>query len=114
VLSKLSFDQKYIDSLMRVAAERFKVPSVEIKGIFELNSLRPDGVVIIKDAFAKTMAAVPPDVRVEVLYAGASRYNLRLFAENFKVGERVLVGLVDGLKSEVGSKGNVNFVREKS
>jgi len=114
VLAKLNLDQKYIETLMRVAAERFKVPSVEIKGVFELNSLRPDGILIIKDAFAKAMAAVPPDVRVEVLYAGASRYNLRLFAENFKVGERVLAGLVDGLKSEVGSRGNISFLREKS
>ncbi len=114
VLAKLGLDQRYVDSLMRVAAERFKVPSVEIKGVFELNSLRPDGVTVIKEAFAKAVGDVPPDVKVEVLYAGAPRYNLRLYAENFKVGERVLTSLVDEVKSELGSKGSLNFIREKS
>lgn len=113
-LAKLALDQKYADSLMRIAAERFKVPSVEIKGVFELNSLRPDGVSVIKEAFAKASGRVPADVKVEILYAGAPRYNLRLYAENFKVGERVLTGFVDEVKSEVGSKGNLNFIREKS
>jgi translation initiation factor 2 subunit 1 len=114
VLARLGLEQKYIDALMRVAAERFKVPSVEIKGMFELNSLRPDGVSVIKGAFEKAVGGVPSDVRVELLYAGAPRYNLRLYAENFKVGERVLSAFVEQVKSEVGSKGSVNFIREKS
>jgi translation initiation factor 2 subunit 1 len=114
VLAKLGLDQKYVDALMRVAAERFKVPSVEIKGVFELNSLRPDGVSVIKGAFEKAAGRVPVDVRVELLYAGAPRYNLRLYAENFKVGERVLSGFIEEVKSEVGNKGSVNFIREKS
>jgi len=114
VLARLNLDQKYVEALMRVATERFKVPSVEIKGMFELNSLKPDGVSIIKGAFAKAAAGVPGDVKVEVLYAGAPRYNLRLYAENFKVGERALTGFVEEVKSEVGNRGSVNFIREKS
>jgi translation initiation factor 2 subunit 1 len=114
VLAKLGLEQKYVDSLMRVAAERFKVPSVEIKGVFELNSLRPDGVAVIKEAFSKAVGNVPPDVRVEILYAGAPRYNLRLYAENFKVGEKVLAGFTDVVKAEVGSRASLNFIREKS
>jgi translation initiation factor 2 subunit 1 len=113
-LAKLALDQRYLDALMRVAAERFKVPNVEIKGVFELSSLRPDGVVVIKEAFAKAVGDVPGDVKVEVLYAGAPRYNLRLYAENFKVGERVLTLFVDKMRAEVGSKGSLNFIREKS
>ncbi|MGA1974143.1 MAG: S1 RNA-binding domain-containing protein [Conexivisphaerales archaeon] len=114
ILAKLGLDQKYVDSLMRVAAERFKVPSVVIKGVFELSSPRADGVSVIKDSLTKGMAGVPPDVRVEILCAGAPRYNLRLFAENFKVGERALAGLVDAVEAEVGSKAELKFVREKS
>jgi translation initiation factor 2 subunit 1 len=114
VLAKLNLDQNYVNALMRVAAERFKVPSVEIKGVLELNSLRPDGVSVIKEAFGKASGGVPPDVKVEILYAGAPRYNLKLYAENFKVGERALSGFIDEVRSEMGNKGSINFIREKS
>lgn len=112
--SKLPLDQKYLDTLIRVASERFKVPSVEIRGVFEVTSIRPDGVAIIKDSFSRAVASVPPEVKVQITYGGAPRYNLHLYAENFKVGERHLTALLERIKDEVGNRGTVTFVREKS
>jgi|YelNatPaOPRAMG01_1025707.scaffolds.fasta_scaffold16619_4 translation initiation factor 2 subunit 1 len=113
-LAKLDIDQRYADALVKVIGDRFKIPSVEIKGTFEITSSRSDGVKVIKEAFAKAMQGVQPEVKVEVQYAGAPRYHLRLYAENFKVGERALSAFLERLKSELGNRASLNFIREKS
>jgi translation initiation factor 2 subunit 1 len=112
--SKLSLDKEYEETLVKVLAERFKLPTVEVKGLFEISSPRSDGVELIKNSFLTAMKQMPEDVKVEVTYGGAPRYYVKLRADNFKVAEKQLKVLVETVTKQAGKGGQVNFTREKS
>jgi translation initiation factor 2 subunit 1 len=113
-LSGLSLEKKYQQALMKILEERFKLPSVEVKGTFEISSPRPDGVDVIKRSLTKAMGQMPEDVQVEITYGGAPRYYVKLRADNFKVAEKQLKMLAEGVSKLAGKDAAVNFVREKS
>lgn len=111
---KLRVDKKYEETLLKVLGERFKLPTVEVKGMFEMMSPKPDGVEVIRNSFLAAIKQMPDDVKVDVTYGGAPRYYVRLRADNFKVAEKQLRTLVETVTKQAGKSAGVNFIREKS
>lgn len=112
-LEKLHLDKRYQEALLQTLQERFRLPTVEVKGMLEMYSPRPDGVNIIKESLIKAIRQMPQDVKVDVTYGGAPRYYVRLTADNFKVAERYLRSLIEAVTKNAGNNATINFVREK-
>ncbi|MEM0075101.1 MAG: translation initiation factor IF-2 subunit alpha [Conexivisphaerales archaeon] len=113
-VAKLGLDKGYVDNLVKVVAERFKLPGVEVKGMFEMTCSRADGVDVIKGILQKATEQVSDGSSVEITYAGAPRYLVKLRADNFKLAERNLKILTEYVTKQMSKVGTVNFVREKS
>lgn len=113
-LSGIEIDKKYKQALLQILQERFKLPLVEVKGILEIFSPRPDGINVVKDAILKSVKQMPSEVQVDITYGGAPRYHIKLKAENFKIAEKQLKILIDSITKYAANMATVKFTREKS
>lgn len=106
-----------IVSMMEEVASKIKLPSVEIRGVMDIASSRPDGVEVIR----KILLDAIPDrngsstENAEITYLGAPKYRLAVTSEDFKSAERVLKPIVSEIQSKVEKKkGTFSFTREES
>jgi len=108
---------------MKDVASKIKLPSVEIRGVMEITSSRPDGVEVIRRIL---LDAVPGNGRngggdssatekTEITYLGAPKYRLSVTSEDFKSAERTLKPIISDIQSRVEKKkGTFSFEREES
>ncbi len=82
-------DAKWIGSLVELVKKNVVVPEKTIKGFISICSLKEDGVEIIKEALEKGMKSTK-DAEIEIYYAGAGKYAVKVTSFDFKVAERVL------------------------
>ncbi len=109
---------KNIVSTMEEVASKIKLPSVEIRGVMDIASSRPDGVEVIR----KILLDAIPDrnggsatENAEITYLGAPKYRLAVTSEDFKSAERVLKPIVSEIQSGIEKKkGTFSFTREES
>ena len=89
----LKFNEKIVESIVKIATENIKLPFVDIAGYVDLTSDLPNGIETIKEALtaADSIADVDgKDVRLEVSYTGAPRYRIKVIAPDYKKAEAVL------------------------
>lgn len=110
LLKGLRLPPKAAKAIAEVSS-KIRLPSVEIRGIMEITSARPDGVEVIKKALSGALG-MPG---VEVTYLGAPKYRIAVTAKDFKSAERELKPIVDGVQRAVEKKkGSFAFSREES
>ncbi len=98
-------------SAMEEVSSKIKLPSVEIRGIMEITSDRPDGVEIIRGVLLG--AAKKPGAGVA--YLGAPKYRISVTAKDFKSAEKELKPLIDEARRSIEKKkGTFKFTREES
>lgn len=104
-------------AVIREVASKIKLPSVEIRGIMEITSNKPDGVELIKKVL---LGAVPGSSgssteRIEIMYLGAPKYRLSVTSEDFKSAEKTLKPIISGIQAKIEKKkGTFRFTREES
>jgi translation initiation factor 2 subunit 1 len=96
------------------ASKRIPIPVVEISGIMEIASNKPDGIDIIK----KTLANAEGNkggTSTSLTYIGAPRYRIVVNAQNFKVAERFMNNTVEKTRRNIEKQhGTFNYVRQDS
>ena len=91
---------------------KIKLPTVEIRGIVEMTSSRPDGVDTIKRILSGLDQEYPGS---SVTYLGAPKYRVSVTAGDFKVAEKTLKPIIAGIQGGIEkSGGTFSFVREES
>lgn len=112
-LNDLKLSKKATTAIHDVSS-KIRLPSVEIRGILEITSTKPDGVEIIK----KTLGDVTNesgDSKIEITYVGAPKYRISVSSTDFKSAEKILKPVIDDIQSSIEKqKGTFNFVREDS
>lgn len=113
VLDKLELSDD-LKKAMEEESSKIQVPHVEVRGVMEISSKKPDGIEIIKT----TLAAVESSkagAKTQVTYIGAPRYRIVVTAENFKVAEKSMNNAVEKVHAAIEKQhGTFNFVREES
>ncbi len=95
-------------------SSKIQVSVVEVRGIMEISSMRPDGIEAIKTTLAGVQSS-KTGIRTEVTYAGAPRYRIIVTAENFKVAEKSMNNTVEKVRGALEKQhGTFNFTREES
>lgn len=108
VLSKIDLPEK-MKSVIIELSNSIKMPSVQVRGMMEITCMRPNGINVIKKVLSVD------DDSVEIRYVGAPRYRISVNAENFKVAERMLSKIIDGIESSLKKQGcTFKFTREES
>ena len=103
-----------VKKAMEEASKRIPIPQVEISGIIEVTSKRPDGIEIIKN----TLAAIEGGkggATTTITYVGAPRYRIVVSAENFKVAEKYMNNAIEKTRAIIEKQhGTFSFVRQES
>ncbi|HJU95496.1 MAG TPA: translation initiation factor IF-2 subunit alpha [Nitrososphaera sp.] len=103
-----------IKKAIEKASKRIPIPVVEISGIMEITSKKPDGIEIIKNTLAKA-EAIKGNASSGITYIGAPRYRIVVTAENFKVAEKFMNNTVEKLQANIEKQhGTFSFVRQDS
>ena len=115
VLVNIGVPKEVADALEAVAREKVRLPMVRIKGTFELQCAKPNGVRCIRDALLaaqKVEDEKGADVRVFVV--SPPRYSIVVAAEDYKKAEKVLQKASEAvLKTVTKAGGQGVFKREK-
>ena len=112
VLDGLNLPQKALVAIEELSS-KMQIPSVEIRGVLDLTSTKPDGIEIIKRAL--TAAMDNKKVTVSITYMGAPKYRLGIIAQNFKDAEKELKPILESIEHSITkSGGTFKFTREES
>ncbi len=103
-----------IKKAIEEASKRIPIPLVEISGILEITSKKPDGIEIIKNTLASAEGS-KAGASSTLTYIGAPRYRIVVTAENFKVAEKFMNNTIEKMRANIEKQhGTFNFVRQDS
>jgi translation initiation factor 2 subunit 1 len=103
-----------VKSAIEEESNKIQIPQVEVRGVMEISSKRPDGIEIIKNTLAG-VESCKGGAKTAVTYVGAPRYRIVVAAENFKVAEKNMNNTVEKIRVAVEKQhGTFNFTREES
>ncbi|MDF2957103.1 MAG: Translation initiation factor 2 [Candidatus Alkanophagales archaeon MCA70_species_1] len=104
--------EEYAEGIHEVATANIKPPTVSVSANVELSCPLPNGVDVIKEALKKAMKAADGNVKLEIIYMGAPRYQFRVEAPDYKKAEGVLRKAADAaIKVVTKNKGTGVFHR---
>lgn len=96
------------------ASKKIPAPLVEISGVIEIKSKKPDGIEIIKNTLANAEVN-KGSASSTITYIGAPRYRIVVKAENFKIAEKAMYNTVERTRANIEKQhGTFNFVRLNS
>ena len=91
VLLELGVPKNLAVAIAEIAKEKIKLPLVKIKGTLELQCVKPDGVVRIREALLSAQKIEKPSgTRVRVYVVAPPKYCIEVLAEDYKKAENVL------------------------
>ena len=103
-----------VRSAIAEESKKIQIPSVETRGVKELNINEPQGVEIIKNILSSAQLD-KNNTSVEISYIAAPRYRIIAKAENYKIAEKTLNNAIEKISNSVGKKvGLFNYIREDS
>ena len=113
VIDDLGFSEK-IKSTIEELSTKIKLPSVEIRGILEMTSNKPDGIEIIRKILLDAIKENKNE-KIEILYLGAPKYRLSIVAQDFKTAEKSLKPILEKIEKNTSKlNGMYKFSREGS
>ena len=109
---RADYEGDWIEAFIEVATENVTPPFVQIDGTFELTSMAPNGVDLIKDALTKGLEEAE-GADVEITCIGSPRYRIVVTADEYKEAEDVLKKVSNTvIKSLTKAGGNAVLKRE--
>ena len=99
--------------LAETAKEKIVPPRYEVGAIFEVSSRASDGIEEIKKALTSA-AHTSSATEIAITYVGAPRYRLRVTADDYKQADKVMNGVLDRVKENIGKHGTFSFKKEMS
>lgn len=115
VLTKIGIPSDIAQHLAELAQEKIRPPIVEIKGVLQLTSTKPDGVNIIKKTLQTAQKTPTPNTaKIQIYSIAAPKYRLKVEAENYKQAETILQKASEtAIKTITKAGGKGSFQREK-
>ena len=81
VIDDLKIPKKITDEIEELS-KKINLPTVEIRGILEMTSRKPDGIEIIKKMLLDAIKESQNE-KIEISYLGAPKYRLSIIAQDF-------------------------------
>ena len=114
-LMDVNVPEEVANVLVEIAREKIKIPTVRIKGFFELQCYKPNGVDIIKKVLMSAgKVADGLGGQVKLYVVAPPRYAIEVIAENYKTAEQVMEKAKEAVLENIGKLGGQgSFKREK-
>ena len=105
-LKGANLPQNVIESILKVAGDNVKIPSVDISGYVDLVCPVANGLDVLKKGL-KSASSVDggEGTLVEITYVGAPRYRIRVVAPDYKKAENILKKAADEAIEHVSKHG---------
>jgi translation initiation factor 2 subunit 1 len=115
ILTKVGVPEDVAKVIIEVVQERIHVPMVKVKGTVELRCVKPNGVKIIKEAFANAKKGEKlGNAKLRFYVTAAPKYSIEVLAEDYKQAEDVLQKVAQNVVSSVSKAGGQGtFRRDK-
>jgi len=113
-LTEAGVTKRIAKTLAKIAREKIVVKGVTIHGVFELTSMDPRGIELIKGTLVETKKVAEANEAEVALYAlGAPKYRIEVTAEDYKKAETALENIVAATDAAwSGQEGKFSFSRE--
>lgn len=109
----LGFSAQVLEAI-DAESKKIQVPQVEVRGILEVSSRKPDGIEIIKNMLSDAEKS-KTNATINIVYIGAPKYRVTIKAENFKIAEKAMTSVTEKIQGTIGKhSGTFNFTREES
>jgi len=113
-LIKIGVPEKIAIAIAEVGEDRIHVKMVKVKGILEIRCMKPNGVKIIKKAFAAAKAEKICASAVKFYVIAAPKYSIEARAENYKKAEEIFQKAAQSVVTKITKAGGQGtFRREK-
>jgi len=115
ILTKVGVPEDVAKVIIEVVQERIHIPMVKVKGTVELRCVKPNGVKIIKEAFANAKKGEKlGNAKLRFYVTAAPKYSIEVLAEDYKQAEDVLQKVAQNVVSNVSKAGGQGtFRRDK-
>ncbi len=115
VLLELGVPKNLAVAIAKIVKEKIKLPLVKIKGTLELQCMKPDGVVRIREALLSAQKVEKSSgTNVRVYVVAPPKYRIEVSAEDYKKAERVLEKATEtAIKNITKAGGTGTFHRGK-
>jgi translation initiation factor 2 subunit 1 len=115
ILTKVGVPEEIAKAITEVATERIRIPMVRVKGTVELRCGKPNGVKIIKEAFATAKKGEKlGNAKLRFYVVAAPKYKIEVMAEDYKHAEDILQKVAQNVVTNVSKAGGQGtFRREK-
>lgn len=113
-LTEAGVPKRIAKTLAEIARDKIIVKGVTIHGVFELTSMDPRGIELIKGTLLETKKVAEANEAEVALYTlGAPKYRIEVIAEDYKKAEAVLENIVTATEASwSGQEGRFSFSRE--
>ena len=114
-IRKLGFGESIISAILE-EGKKIQIPLIEIRGILEISSKKPNGINIIKDVLGEAEQGTKNNPSaISINYVGAPRYRISVKSENFKIAEKALAHALEKIEKGINKhQGTFAFTREES
>ena len=103
-----------IKKAMEEESQKIQIPQVEVRGVMDISTKKPDGIELIKSTLSGVENSKSA-ANTSVTYIGAPRYRIIVTAENFKIAEKTMNNTVEKIRTTIDKQhGTFNFAREES
>jgi len=114
-LIEIGLPKELATTIAEVAKEKIRLPLVKVKGTMELQCMKPNGVVHIRDALLSAQKIEKPEgVKIHLYVVAAPKYAIEVLAEDYKEAERILQNASEtAIKTITKAGGTGVFLRTK-
>ena len=103
-----------IKNAIEDASKTIPIPLVEISGIMDITSKKPEGIEVIKNTLANAEGNKGA-ASTTITYIGAPRYRVVVNAENFKIAKRLMSNTIEKTWDNIEKQHRTfNFVHQHS
>ena len=91
VLLEIGVPKNIATVIAEIAKEKIRIPMVKVKGILEMQCIKPNGVKIIQQALLKAKEVDrPKGTEIKIYVIAPPKYRIEVLAENYKDAEKIL------------------------
>ena len=114
VLLNLDIEKDIAATISEIAKQKIRIPMIKIKGTLRLQSTKPNGASVIREALLHAQKIETPGTNINIYIVSPPKYRIEVLAEDYKTAERTLKKATEAaIKCILKVGGEASFIKDK-